>query len=103
MDKEAVEKIAKSMFQLVFLVDDKEIEQRWEHLQLSVKRQWSDKAENLIEVFEEFGYRKPTEPPLLSDEEIDEVARAESRLTWLQYGRDIAQAQFQLCKKHYEG
>lgn len=63
---EAQEKIAKSMFQLVFLVADKEIEQRWNHLQPSVKRQWEDKADSLREVFEELGYRKlEGEPPLL--------------------------------------
>ena len=60
---------------MVFLVDDKEIEQRWEHLQPSVKRQWSDKAESLIEVFEQLGYRKVTEPPLLSEAEIYRHAR----------------------------
>ena len=56
-DKEA-QKIAMGMFQLVYLVDDKEIEQRWDHLQPSVRRQWSDKAESLIEVFESLSYRK---------------------------------------------
>jgi len=64
MDK--VEKIAQSMFQLVFLVEDKKIEQRWEHLQPSVKGQWIDKAESLIEVFEQLGWKPPKEKPPFS-------------------------------------
>ena len=65
LDKEAQEKIAKGMFQLGFLVGDKEIEHRWKHLQISVKRQWHDKADSLTEIFEELGYRQPLDRPEL--------------------------------------
>jgi hypothetical protein len=46
-----VKKIAEVMFQLVYLVDDKEIEERWKGLQPSVRSQWVDKAETLTQVF----------------------------------------------------
>lgn len=110
MIDEIIVKIARGMFQLVFLVADKEIEQRWEYLQPSVKRQWSDKAESLIGIFEQLGYRKVTEPPLLSDEAIEQLInktgwglkRAKS-LNLVSNYKTVAEAQRQSDIKHNEG
>ncbi len=75
LDEEAQEKIARGMFQLVYLVSDKEIEQYWKRLQPSVKSQWGDKAESLIEIIEELGYRKPPDRPELEKEITNTLKR----------------------------
>ncbi len=67
------ERIAKGMFQAVYLVDDKEIDQRWENLQSSVRKEWGFKAEIVTVVFKQLGYRKPRE--LLTLEERDIIRK----------------------------
>ncbi len=91
MDKFMTE-IARTMFQLVYLVDDSRIEQRWRGLQPSVRSQWQDKAETLNEVsYKHFltKAREAVEGAGLTPEEIED-AKCDAVLSWADGGRGIA-------------
>lgn len=51
---------------------------------------WEAAADQILEAI-----REEIEKGLLTDKEIDVEARTRPRQTWLEYGRDMAQAQLQ--------